>query len=298
MFQLADRFDSKQGLQVAGHADLRLPLVRRAAHRAFDSGLVNPDGSAAPRVHAVQEVRIKGRPASTVRTAGGTASVPPACRGSTSTPTRRPGPRRRCGRPWPRPRSATSSTSRTRRSPSSASGWRSCSASRPPSSCPRARCATRSASGCTSGRAATRPILHRISHPIIAEAGGPAAFSGAMMHPLDRPSAACSPATTLAARCAPGRPLLPALAARLGRAVDEHGRRPRVAAGAAARGRRGRQGERAATAHGRRAADERRRRLAACPTTEWTRGFDTAWIDFSKGLGAPMGAVPGRLARS
>jgi threonine aldolase len=27
------------------------------------------------------------------------------------------------------------------------------------------------------------------------------------------------------------------------------------------------------------------------PTTEWTRGFDTAWIDFSKGLGAPMGAV-------
>jgi threonine aldolase len=27
------------------------------------------------------------------------------------------------------------------------------------------------------------------------------------------------------------------------------------------------------------------------PTTEWTAGFDTAWIDFSKGLGAPMGAV-------
>ena len=27
------------------------------------------------------------------------------------------------------------------------------------------------------------------------------------------------------------------------------------------------------------------------PTTEWTSGFDTAWIDFSKGLGAPMGAV-------
>ena len=27
------------------------------------------------------------------------------------------------------------------------------------------------------------------------------------------------------------------------------------------------------------------------PTDEWTSGFDTAWIDFSKGLGAPMGAV-------
>ena len=23
---------------------------------------------------------------------------------------------------------------------------------------------------------------------------------------------------------------------------------------------------------------------------EWTRGFDTAWLDFSKGLGAPVGA--------
>jgi threonine aldolase len=26
------------------------------------------------------------------------------------------------------------------------------------------------------------------------------------------------------------------------------------------------------------------------PAAEWTRGFDTAWIDFSKGLGAPVGA--------
>src|SRR6476660_8844570 len=30
-------------------------------------------------------------------------------------------------------------------------------------------------------------ILHRTSHPIIAEAGGPAAFAGAMMQPLDSP---------------------------------------------------------------------------------------------------------------
>ncbi len=30
-------------------------------------------------------------------------------------------------------------------------------------------------------------ILHRRSHPIIAEAGGPAAFAGAMMYPLDTP---------------------------------------------------------------------------------------------------------------
>ena len=30
-------------------------------------------------------------------------------------------------------------------------------------------------------------ILHRRSHPIISEAGGPAAFAGAMMQPLDTP---------------------------------------------------------------------------------------------------------------
>src|SRR3954454_13702554 len=30
-------------------------------------------------------------------------------------------------------------------------------------------------------------ILHRTAHPIIPEAGGPAAFAGAMMHPLDTP---------------------------------------------------------------------------------------------------------------
>ena len=27
------------------------------------------------------------------------------------------------------------------------------------------------------------------------------------------------------------------------------------------------------------------------PAQEWARGFDTAWVDFSKGLGAPLGAV-------
>jgi threonine aldolase len=27
------------------------------------------------------------------------------------------------------------------------------------------------------------------------------------------------------------------------------------------------------------------------PAREWARGFDTAWVDFSKGLGAPIGAA-------
>src|ERR1700750_625088 len=30
-------------------------------------------------------------------------------------------------------------------------------------------------------------ILHRTAHPIVAEAGGPAAFAGAVLHPLDSP---------------------------------------------------------------------------------------------------------------
>jgi threonine aldolase len=31
--------------------------------------------------------------------------------------------------------------------------------------------------------------------------------------------------------------------------------------------------------------------VSGVPAAEWARGFDTAWIDFTKGLGAPVGAV-------
>ena len=41
----------------------------------------------------------------------------------------------------------------------------------------------------------------------------------------------------------------------------------------------------------RRAADERRWSPRASPPADYASGFDTAWIDFSKGLGAPVGAV-------
>ena len=46
-----------------------------------------------------------------------------------------------------------------------------------------------------------------------------------------------------------------------------------------------------ARAPGRRAADERGRRAAGRSAADWAGGFDTAWIDFTKGLGAPVGAV-------
>ena len=80
-------------------------------------------------------------------------------------------------------------------------------------------------------------ILHRLSHPIIAEAGGPAAFAGAMMQPLDTPQGHVHGRRRARRAALPG-PLLAALAARVRRADDEHGRRARVAAGAAARRRR------------------------------------------------------------
>ena len=103
-------------------------------------------------------------------------------------------------------------------------------------------------------------ILHRMSHPIIAEAGGPAAFAGAMMQPLDTPKGMFTGDDVRGALRYPDR-YSPRSRLVSRRAVDEHGRRARVAAGAAARRRRGRAGRGPAAAHGRRAADERRRRL-------------------------------------
>jgi threonine aldolase len=74
-------------------------------------------------------------------------------------------------------------------------------------------------------------ILHRTSHPIIAEAGGVrGSDDAAARHPeghvLRRGRAGCA---------ALPRPVLAAFPARVRRAVDEHGGRPRVAAVAAAR---------------------------------------------------------------
>ncbi len=86
-------------------------------------------------------------------------------------------------------------------------------------------------------------ILHRTSHPIIAEAGGPAAFAGAMMQPLDTPRGMFTGDDVRGALALPG-PLLAALAAGERGELHEHGRRARVAAGAVARRRGRREGAR------------------------------------------------------
>jgi threonine aldolase len=139
----------------------------------------------------------------------------------------------------------------------------------------------------------TRPgdevICERASHIIIAEGGGPAAFSGVMIHPLDGRNGVFQPEQVQAAIHAPSRyaprsrllcieqtanfgggavwPLetvraVAAVAKGAGLATHIDGARLMnavVKSGVAAR--------------------------------DWCADYDSCWIDFSKGLGAPVGAA-------
>jgi threonine aldolase len=133
-------------------------------------------------------------------------------------------------------------------------------------------------------------VLHRTSHPIIAEAGGPASISGAVLCPVDAPRGMFDAAT---------------LRSMLRPAGDRYAPRSRlvsleqttnIAGGrvwpleqlesvlAVARG------------AGMRAHLDGARLMNAVvasgvPARDWAGGFDTAWLDFTKGLGAPVGAV-------
>jgi threonine aldolase len=131
--------------------------------------------------------------------------------------------------------------------------------------------------------------LHRRSHPIVAEAGGPAAFSGAMMHPLE---GACGMFTAEALEAAlrpPGDRYLPR-----SRLVSVE-QTTNLAGGRVWPADQLREVVELASAYGLRLHMDGARLMNAVvasgvPAAEWTRGFDTAWLDFSKGLGAPMGA--------
>ena len=132
--------------------------------------------------------------------------------------------------------------------------------------------------------------LHRTSHPIMAEAGGPAAISGAVLHPLEGAHGMFD-ADTLAAAVRP--------------VGDRYQPRSRLVSIEQTTNLAG--GHVWPLAQLRDVVDVakvNRLRLhldgarlmnavvaSGVPATEWTRGFDTAWLDFSKGLGAPMGAV-------
>ncbi|HEY2636085.1 MAG TPA: threonine aldolase family protein [Solirubrobacteraceae bacterium] len=131
--------------------------------------------------------------------------------------------------------------------------------------------------------------LHRTAHPIIAEAGGPAALSGAMVCGLDGAGGMFTPETLAGTLREEGNRYLPR-----SRLVSVE-QTSNMGGGRVwpldqvrgvldvARGR------------GLRAHMDGARLMNAVvasgvPAAEWTAGFDTCWVDFSKGLGAPVGA--------
>jgi threonine aldolase len=131
-------------------------------------------------------------------------------------------------------------------------------------------------------------ILHRTAHPIIAEAGGPAAFAGAMMQPLDTPKGMFGGDDVRGAIRYPDRYSPRSRLVSVEQTTNMAGGRVwplellRDVAGAASE-------------HGLRLHMDGARLMNAVvasgvPAAEMTAGFDTAWLDFTKGLGAPLGA--------
>jgi threonine aldolase len=131
---------------------------------------------------------------------------------------------------------------------------------------------------------------HRTSHPLVAEAGGSATLAGALAHPLEGEGGRFSGATLEAAL--PADP------------EDLHQPRPRLVCveqttnlGGGRIWRREAIDDVLAVAarHGLRTHLDGARLLNAVVASgqsaaSYADGFDTAWIDFSKGLGAPVGA--------
>jgi threonine aldolase len=132
-------------------------------------------------------------------------------------------------------------------------------------------------------------ILHRTSHPLIAEGGGPAAFAGAMVWPLDTPAGMFT-----------GEDVRGAI-----RYSDRYSPRSRLVSVEQTTNMAGgrvwplaqvREVVAVAQDAGLRLHMDGARLMnavvaASVPASEFTAGFDTAWLDLTKGLGAPVGAV-------
>jgi threonine aldolase len=133
-------------------------------------------------------------------------------------------------------------------------------------------------------------LLHRDAHPLRFEGGGPAALWGAVLCPLDGPHGMFDAA---------------AVRAHLRDPADRYAPRSRlvsventtnVGGGRIWPAAQLREVVEVAAEHGLRLHLDGARLLNAAvasgiPAAEWARGFDTAWIDFTKGLGAPLGAA-------
>jgi threonine aldolase len=130
---------------------------------------------------------------------------------------------------------------------------------------------------------------HRTAHPIVAEAGGLAALSGAMIHPLEGEGGMFSGAELEAAMRDPGDRHQPrSRLVTIEQTTNLGGGRvwPREAIDEVLA---------AAERHSLRTHLDGARLLNAsvasgASAASFAAGFDSAWIDFSKGLGAPVGA--------
>jgi threonine aldolase len=131
-------------------------------------------------------------------------------------------------------------------------------------------------------------LLDGTSHPINAEAGGPAAISSAMLRVLDGDGGRFTAAQVEEAIRPPDRYLPRSRLVSVEQTTNLAGGRiwpePQI-----------RDVLDVARAHGMRAHLDGARLLNAVVATgvsaaDYASGFDTAWIDFTKGLGAPVGA--------
>lgn len=133
-------------------------------------------------------------------------------------------------------------------------------------------------------------ILDRTAHPALYEAGGPAAISGAMLRPLDGDGGIFTPEQVEESvhpqgdRYAPRSRLVS-----VEQTTNVGGGRvwPLETIEGVLR---------VARDHGLAAHLDGARLMNAVvasgvPASDYAKGFDTAWIDFTKGLGAPVGAV-------
>jgi threonine aldolase len=132
-------------------------------------------------------------------------------------------------------------------------------------------------------------ILDRTAHPVIAEAGGPAQVSGAMVRTLDGDGGVFTAAQLEDAVRAPSRYSPRSRLVSVEQTTNIGGGRvwPLEAIGDVLE---------TARAHGLRAHLDGARLMNAVVASgvearDYAGGFDTAWIDFTKGLGAPIGAV-------
>jgi threonine aldolase len=133
-------------------------------------------------------------------------------------------------------------------------------------------------------------ILHRTAHPLRFEAGGPAAISGAVLHPLDGEGGMFGAEDVRAALRPPGDRYAPR-----SRLVSIE-QTTNVAGGRVWPLERVRDVLAVAREAGLAAHLDGARLMNAVvatgiPAAGWAAPFDTAWIDFTKGLGAPVGAA-------